>query len=92
MAVRPELVKLDRSRRLAAPADSQRAADADHLCLLRDECGPTHRALPYGVWGDPAGSRGGAGGVVLQQITTVVSNLIDDVDNAFAQMTIEQPG
>jgi creatinine amidohydrolase len=93
MAVRPELVKLDR-----AVAGWPRLPDLKGppmptiFAYFETNVGSTYRALPHGVWGDPAGSSAELGETFYQQITTAVSNLIDDVDNAFAQMTIEQPG
>jgi hypothetical protein len=41
--------------------------------------------------GRPGRLECGAGETFYEQITTAVCNLIDDVDNAFEQMTIEQP-
>ena len=92
MAVRPELVKLDR-----AVAGWPRLPDLKGppmptiFAYFETNVGSCHRALPRGVWGDPTESSAELGERFYEQITQAVCNLIDDVDNAFAQMTVEQP-
>lgn len=92
MAVRPELVKLDR-----AVAGWPRIPELKGppmptiFAYFETNVGSTYRALPYGVWGDPTGSSAALGETFYEQITRAVCNVIDDVEAAFAQMNIEQP-
>jgi creatinine amidohydrolase len=91
MAVRPELVQLEhavagwpRLPKLKGPAMPMIFA------YFETNVGSTYRALPRGVWGDPTGSSAELGEAFYEQITRAVCNVIDDVDAAFAQMTVDQ--
>lgn len=92
MAVRPELVKLERAvagwpklGRLEAPAMPTIFA------TFETNVGSTYRALPHGVWGDPRGSSAELGQRFYEQIARAVCTVIDDVDSAFAQPKAPQP-
>jgi creatinine amidohydrolase len=89
MAVRPELVKLDRAV-AGWPALPQLKGPAmpTVFAYFETSVGSTHRALPHGVWGDPRRSSAELGETYFEQIAEAVCAVIDDVRAADAQMPI----
>ena len=92
MAVRPELVKLDRATEgWPNLPDFKGPPMPTIFAYFETSAGSTYRALPHGIWGDPRGSSAELGETFYRQITQAVCNVIDDVESAFAQMDIQQP-
>ncbi len=81
MAVRPELVKLDRAVEGWPPFPKlDGPAMPTIFAFFETSAGSTYRALPHGVWGDPRGSSGELGLQFLEQISRAVCTVIDDVE------------
>lgn len=93
MAVRPELVKLDRAvegwpnfPNLTGPAMPAVFA------YFETRPGSTYWSLPQGVWGAPGKSSAELGETFYQQITLAVCNVIRDVAAANVSMKLKTPG
>jgi creatinine amidohydrolase len=81
MAVRPELVKLDRAVEGWPPFPELRGpAMPTIFAYFETSAGSTYRALPQGVWGDPRGSSAELGERFFEQIARAVGVVIDDVE------------
>jgi creatinine amidohydrolase len=81
MAVRPELVKLDRAVEGWPPFPELRGpAMPTIFAFFETSAGSTFRALPHGVWGDPRGSSVELGERFYEQIARAVNVVIDDVE------------
>jgi creatinine amidohydrolase len=93
MAVRPELVKLDRAVE-GWPNFPEFTAPPMPTVFAYFETRPasTYWSLPEGVWGDPRGSSAELGETYYEQITRAVCRVIEDVTAADRQMTLAEPG
>jgi creatinine amidohydrolase len=81
MAVRPELVKLERAVEGWPPfPDLRGPAMPTIFAYFETSAGSTYRALPQGVWGDPRGSSAELGERFFEQIARAVGVVIDDVE------------
>jgi creatinine amidohydrolase len=81
MAVRPELVKLDRAVEGWPPfPDFTAPAMPTIFAYFETSAGSCFRALPNGVWGDPRGSSAELGETFHEQIARAVGRVIDDVE------------
>lgn len=81
MAVRPELVKLDRAVEGWPPFPQLGGPVMPTIfAFFETSAGSTYRALPKGVWGDPRGSSSELGDRFLDQIARAVSTVMDDVE------------
>jgi creatinine amidohydrolase len=81
MAVRPELVKLDRAVEGWPPFPKHEGPVMPTIfAFFETSIGSTYRALPQGVWGDPRGSSSELGNTFLDQIARAVSTVMDDVE------------
>ncbi len=93
MAVRPELVKLDRAvEGWPRLPDFQGPPMPTIFAYYETRPRSTYWSLPEGVWGDPRGSSAELGEKFLTQITRAVCRVVADVDTADRQMRLEQPG
>jgi creatinine amidohydrolase len=93
MAIRPELVKLDRA--VEGWPDFpifQGPPMATIFAYFETRPGSTYRSLPEGVWGDPGASSAELGESYYQQIAAAVSRVIDDVAAADERMDLPNPG
>ena len=92
LAVRPELVKLERAVEGWPNLPEFKGPPMPAiLAYFETSAGSTYRSLPYGIWGDPRDSSAKLGETFYQQIASAVCNVIDDVEACLAQMDIEQP-
>lgn len=92
MAVRPELVKLDRAvAGWPSLPRSKAPAMPTIFAYFETNVGSTYRALPQGVWGDPRGSSAELGETFYEQIRRAVCAVIDDVEAAFIHTKTTQP-
>jgi creatinine amidohydrolase len=93
MAVRPELVKLDRAvEGWPNFPEFHGPAMATIFAYFETRPASTYRSLPEGVWGDPRGSSAELGETYYQQITAAVCRVIEDVTAADGRMTLPHPG
>jgi creatinine amidohydrolase len=93
MAVRPEIVKLDRAVE-GWPSLPELQGPPMPTVFAYYETRPSSMYLscPDGVWGDPRGASAELGEKFLTQITGAVCRVVADVDAAERQMRLEQPG
>jgi creatinine amidohydrolase len=92
LAVRPELVKLERAVEGWPNFPEARGPLMPTIfAYFETSAGSCYRAFPYGVWGDPRGSSPELGERFYTQIARAVSNVIDDVESSLAQMDVPQP-
>lgn len=93
MAVRPELVKLDRAVE-GWPNFPQFRGPFMPTVFAYFETRPasTFWCLPEGVWGDPRGSSAELGEKFYRQIATAVSDVIRDIADANVSMKLKNPG
>jgi creatinine amidohydrolase len=81
MAVRPELVKLDRAVEGWPPfPELGGPAMPTIFAYFETSAGSCFRALPHGVWGDPQGSSAALGEQFFEQIARAVGVVMDDVE------------
>jgi creatinine amidohydrolase len=81
MAVRPELVKLDRAVEGWPPFPEFKGPVMPTIfAFFETSVGSTYRALPNGVWGDPRASSAELGERFYEQIARAVVTVIDDVE------------
>jgi creatinine amidohydrolase len=81
MAVRPELVQLDRAVEGWPPFPELGGPPmATIFAFFETSAGSTYRALPHGIWGDPRGSSVELGLRFFEQIARAVCAVIDDVE------------
>jgi creatinine amidohydrolase len=81
MAVRPDLVKLDRAVEGWPPFPELKGPPMPTIfAYFETSAGSTFRALPHGVWGDPRGSSAELGERFYEQIARAVGAVIDDVE------------
>jgi creatinine amidohydrolase len=81
MAVRPDLVKLERAVEGWPPFPELGGPSMPTMFAFFETCaGSTFRALPQGVWGDPRNSSGELGLQFLEQIARAVGTVMDDVE------------
>jgi creatinine amidohydrolase len=81
MAVRPELVKLDRAVEGWPPFPKLGGPVMPTIfAFFETSAGSTFRALPHGVWGDPRDSSGELGLEFFEQIARAVTTVMDDVE------------
>lgn len=81
MAVRPEVVKLDRAVEGWPPfPELHGPAMPTIFAFFETSAGSTFRALPHGVWGDPRNSSAELGERFFEQIARAVGLVIDDVE------------
>jgi creatinine amidohydrolase len=81
MAVRPELVKLDRAVEGWPPFPELHGPVMPTIfAYFETSAGSTYRALPEGVWGDPRRSSAELGEQYFAQIARAVAVIIDDVE------------
>ena len=81
MAVRPELVKLERAVEGWPPFPELHGPPMPTIfAYFETSVGSTYRALPQGVWGDPRGSSAELGEQFFEQIARAVGVVIDDVE------------
>jgi creatinine amidohydrolase/Fe(II)-dependent formamide hydrolase-like protein len=81
MAVRPELVKLERAVEGWPPFPKLGGPSMPTIfAFFETSAGSTYRALPHGVWGDPRGSSQELGETFFEQIASAVGVVIDDVE------------
>jgi creatinine amidohydrolase len=81
LAVRPELVKLDRAVEGWPPFPELHGPGMPTIfAFFETSVGSTYRALPHGVWGDPRESSGELGLQFLEQIARAVCTVMDDVE------------
>jgi creatinine amidohydrolase len=92
LAVRPELVKLDRAvAGWPALPKLKGPAMPTIFAYFETNVGSTYRALPHGVWGDPRESTAALGETFYEQITRAVCDVIDDVEATWRHATTTQP-
>lgn len=93
MAVRPELVKLERAvEGWPKLPDLQGPPMPTVFAYYETRPSSTYRSWPEGVWGDPRGASAELGEEFLAQITDAICRVIADVDAAERQMDVERPG
>jgi creatinine amidohydrolase len=81
LAVRPELVKLDRAVEGWPPFPEFRApAMPTIFAYFETSAGSCFRGMPHGVWGDPRGSTAELGETFYEQIARAVGLVMDDVE------------
>jgi creatinine amidohydrolase len=81
MAVRPELVRLERAVEGWPPFPGLKGpAMPTIFAFFETSAGSTYRALPNGVWGDPRASSADLGRRFYDQIAKAVNTIIDDVE------------
>ena len=81
LAVRPELVKLDRAVEGWPPFPEFRGpAMPTIFAYFETSAGSCFRGLPHGVWGDPRGSTAELGEQFYEQIARAVGLVMDDVE------------
>jgi creatinine amidohydrolase len=81
LAVRPELVKLDRAVEGWPPFPELKGpAMPTIFAFFETSAGSTFRGMPHGVWGDPRGSTAELGEQFYEQIARAVGLVIDDVE------------
>jgi creatinine amidohydrolase len=92
LAVRPELVKLERAVEGWPNFPEPKGPLMPTIfAYFETSAGSCYRALPHGVWGDPRDSSRELGEQFYAQITRAVCNVIDDVEASLVQMEIDQP-
>lgn len=93
MAVRPELVKLDRAvEGWPDFPDFRGPAMPTVFAYFETRPASTYWSLPEGVWGDPRGSSAELGETYYQQIAAAVRRVIEDVAEADHRMMLPDPG
>jgi creatinine amidohydrolase/Fe(II)-dependent formamide hydrolase-like protein len=92
MAVRPDLVRLERAVEGWPPLPKlQGPAMPTVFAAFETNAGSTYRMLPDGVWGDPRGSSAELGERFYEQIARAVVRVMADVEETFAQPPVTQP-
>jgi creatinine amidohydrolase/Fe(II)-dependent formamide hydrolase-like protein len=93
MAVRPELVKLDRAvEGWPDFPDFRGPAMPTIFAYFETRPASTFWSLPEGVWGDPRGSSAELGETFYAQITKGVCNVVGDITEAEQRMRLADPG
>ena len=91
LAVRPELVEMDRAEAGWPPFPQLKGpAMPTIFAFFETQAGSCYRAMPGGVWGDPTEATAEGGERYYDQITRAVCNVIDDVDSTYSRMNVEQ--
>jgi creatinine amidohydrolase len=93
MAVRPELVKLDRAvEGWPNFPDFRGPAMPTIFAYFETRPASTYWSLPQGVWGDPRASTAQLGEKFYTQITKGVCNVVADITEAETRMRLDEPG
>ena len=93
MAVRPELVKLERAvEGWPSFPDFKGPSVLTVFAHFETRPGMNYRAMPEGVWGDPRGSSAELGETFYRQITQAVRNVIEDIGAARRSLDLPNPG
>ena len=91
LAVRPELVDMDRAEAGWPPFPQLKGpAMPTIFAFFETQAGSCYKAMPGGVWGDPTEATAEAGERYYDQITRAVCNVIDDVDSTYSRMNVPQ--